>query len=157
MRTIKLRGVLNKTEIRLFDSIDELTAERDHEFWRLVLQDIGIGSDLKSYDKHLGGLYGFLKHKDMESAIQEIQNMRSNIFYMIEKIDLKSFCFATMIHSINGKVYDDFTEDGIKDCIKELSRHGLKGSEVREQVEDIKKKLKSILGITSQTNTEIQA
>lgn len=156
MRTITIRGILKKTEIRLFDSIDELPAKRDHEFWRLLLQDVGIGSTLKSFDNHLGTLYNQLRVGDTVSAMQEIQNLRSNVFYMIEKINLNSFCFATMIHSINGVVYEDFTEDGIINCISTLSKHGLKGSMIDNEVEDIKKKLRTILQITSQTNTEIQ-
>ena len=141
MRTIKIKGVFRNSEVRLFDSIKELSIERYRELKNLSLQDIGIGSDIDSVAEHFSRLHTLLTNEKTTEALQEAKNLHNNFYYMIEKIDIKSFCFVAMIESINGKNIYDFSEEGVKKTIKKLSDLGLKQIQVNDIVEDVKKNL----------------
>jgi len=141
MRVIKT-GLLNQNKIRVFDSTKELNITRDHELQRLALQDVGIGSDMDAVGRHFSELYKLLRSDRKEDAIQETINLNNNIYCMIEKINIKSLCFVTMIESINGEKVDDFSDDKVREVIDKLSTLGVKQSEVEDIVEDVKKKLR---------------
>jgi len=155
MRTIKT-GLLKQGEVVLFDSIKELNIERHHELQKLIIRDAGIGSDMDAVAGHFSTFHSLLVNQKHNEALKEAQNLHNNIFYMIEKINIKSFSFMCMVHAINGKEYNDFSEEGVKQVLKKLSDSGLKQSEVEDILQDVKKNLKKSFDPTFLISTEIQ-
>ncbi len=142
MRTIEFKSIFGGGHsIKLLDSIKELTSERTHDFNKLVLQDVEIGSDMDAVAGHFSKLGNMLANKKSDEAIQEAKNLHNNIFYMIEKINLKSLCFSVFVHKIDKDFITDFTIDGAKDISKRISKIGLPHEQVEDILEEIKKKL----------------
>ncbi len=137
MRVLKVKG----HTVELFDSIKELTIDRHHEFQKLALLDIGVGSDINSVGSHFSNFHQLLINKKSDQALLEARNLHNNFFYMLQKINVKSFCFHAFIKTIDRKPIKDFSEEGIKANIKRMSWFGLLQSEVEDILEDIKKKL----------------
>lgn len=142
MKTINLPGLFKRSQAKFFDSVKELNIERHHEFQKLVLQDVGIGSNMDSVARHFSSIHYLLGNDSKDEAVQETKNLHNNIFYMIDKIDIKSFCLVAFVNSIDEKTVTDFSEAGVRQTIKELSDKGLRRSDVEEILDDIKKNLK---------------
>lgn len=137
MRTLKKKG----HTIELFDSIKELTIDRHHEFQKLALLDMGVGSDISAIGSHFSTFHHLLINKKADEALLEARNLHNNFFYILEKINVKSFCFHAFIKTIDRKPIKDFSEEGIKANLKKMSWFGLLQSDVEDVLEDIKKKL----------------
>jgi len=153
MRTIKA-GFISKTEIKVYDSIKELGIVRYQEFQKLLLQDIGIGSDINAIAKHFNSLYSFITHDKKEEAIQEAQNLHNNFYMMISKINIKSHCFACLVYEVNGEKVKDFTDDGVRKTLKKIK--ALKASQVEDILDEVKKNLKQNFNPTFLTDTQVQ-
>lgn len=138
MKEVKINGGI---EIKFYDSIKELPILRYHEFQKAALQDSGIGSDMTAVSAHLSLLHKFLNADKKGQAMRETINLHNNLFFMLEGVNIKSFCFAAMIFSINGKPLNDISEENVKRVIKHLSKNGLTIGLVEDTVEEIKKKL----------------
>lgn len=153
MKTIKL-GLLH--HCKLYDSIKELPMVRYQEFNKLLLQDVGIGSDMQSVSNHFSSFYNLIVNKKTDELLQETKNLNNNIYYMIEKLNIKSFCFAAMTHSIDGQEVSTLNENDAKSVINKLSSLGLKQSDCEEIVNDIKKNLTQNFDPIFQIDMEIQ-
>jgi len=140
MHTIKIGG-FRKHTIELYDSIKEITAERDHALNCMITIDLGIGADMDSVAEHFNTLHEHLSNGHREAAQQEAVNLHNNFFMMIEKINTKSLCFALLVKSIDKQPQYDLTDEGCKKVIRKLSHMGLRQSQVEELLSDLKKKL----------------
>lgn len=156
MRLIEVRGLFRKNVINVYESIKELPIERHHEFQKLVLQDLGIGSDLDAVAKHFSVFHNLLVNNKSGDALMEAKNLHNAFFYILEGINIKSFCFVVMVESINGEKFNDLSESGIKKHIKKISQSGLTQGMVDDVVEDLKKKLKANFEPIFLINTETQ-
>lgn len=45
--------IINKHNVVLYDSIDELPMLRFHKYNKMLLVDAGVGSDLSDFDRHI--------------------------------------------------------------------------------------------------------
>ena len=143
MKTIHCTTLFHKSvEVRLFSSIKELTIARYHEFQKLVMQDMGVGSTMESVNKHLSMLNTLLINEKYQEAKLEATNLHNNFYMMTEKINILSYCFMAFVHSINGVEVTDLSEEGVKEKINYLISRGLKVGQVEDVVEEIKKNLK---------------
>lgn len=111
---------LGTSYVEVYDSIEEMPITRWHKYQKFALIDGGIGSDLSSLDAHISRIVAFLKRKDAEKAITEIQNLRQNIFFIQQGIDPHLLSCACLIKSIDGKPCDDLTEEGLKKTIDKI-------------------------------------
>lgn len=134
MKTIKLRG----KEIRLYDSIDEMPIVNFQKYNKYILLDTGLGSDIESVDEHIVNLAKLIK-TDLVKATQELQNLRQNMHMIVSEISPKYMAFAALIHSIDGKVLENLSDDNLKQVIYELRE--IKHSVITEFLIWVKKKL----------------
>lgn len=138
MRTIKL----GLSKVEFYDSIKEMPIERYHEFQKLLLQDLGVGSDIESISGHFSNLYMLLSTGSTDAALQEAKNLHNNMYLAINEIGVSSYCFAALVKSINGKE-TELTEEGIKRTLKKLSKVSVAKSE--EILFEVKKNLRQTL------------
>ena len=150
MKTIHLG---NHT-VKIYDSIKELSKSRDNELQKAGMMDEQVGSDMASVGKHYDTLFsltnkliGSVNNKERHEEIgdhankilQELKNLMMNRYLILEKIDIKSFAFDSLIHSINGNLVTDFSDDAIIERSKKLESYGLKSSEINDILEEVKK------------------
>lgn len=148
MRTVEIIHPLNifrgekhpiVTRVKLYDSVKELPAWRYHELNKLFMQDAQIGSDMSSVARHYADIQKYIKMDKKQHALIELQNLHNNLFYVIEGINLKSFCFMAMVHSINKEVIYDFSQEAMVKNTKALARAGLTNHKASDIVDEIKK------------------
>lgn len=142
---IKLK--LKTKTVEFFDSINELTADRYNEHQCLILEDVGIGSNIESVGSHFQKLHQLITAKNTDDLYNEAMNLHNNLYFMIEKINLKSLCLAPFIYTINGKeVFSDFNaktynHTSINHTLNLLAKDGLTNGMIELTLDSIKKKL----------------
>lgn len=135
--------LINKKIVRVYDSIDEMPIVNFQKYNKYLLIDSGIGSDADDIDAHIVKIAKFIKANNNKKALQELQNMRQNIYMVNNEISPKYLAFAALIHSIDGKEVNDLSDDGLKKLLKDLK--DIKHSKVIDFLLWLKKKVISEL------------
>ena len=128
-----------KKVVQVYDSIDEMPIVNFQKYNKYLLIDSGIGSDADDIDAHITCIAKFIKANNNKKALQELQNMRQNMYMVNNEISPKYLAFAALIHSINGKETNDLSDDGLKALLKELKE--VKHSVIVELLLWLKKKV----------------
>lgn len=139
MRTI----VLNKKVVKVYDSIDEMPIANFQKYNKYLLIDSGIGSDANDIDAHMTKIAKFINANDSKKALQELQNLRQNIYMVNCEISPKYLAFAALIYSIDGKELTDLSDGGLKQALDKLKK--VKHSMLMEVLEGLKKKVSTEL------------
>lgn len=135
--------LINKKIVRVYDSIDEMPIVNFQKYNKYLLIDSGIGSDVDDIDTHIVKIARFIKANDSKKALQELQNMRQNMYMVNNEISPKYLAFAALIHSIDGKEVNDMSDDGLKELLQDLK--DIKHSKVIDFLLWLKKKVTSEL------------
>ena len=114
--------IVNKKVVRVYDSIDEMPIINFQKYNKYLLIDSGIGSDADDIDAHITRIARFIKSNNAKKALQELQNMRQNMYMVNNEISPRYLAFAVLIHSIDGKEINDLSDDGLKNTLAELKR-----------------------------------
>lgn len=112
--------LINKKIVRVYDSIDEMPIINFQKYNKYLLIDSGIGSDADDIDAHIIKIAKFIKTNNSKEALQELQNMRQNMYMVNNEISPKYLAFAALIHSIDGKEVNDLSDDGLKKLLQDL-------------------------------------
>lgn len=131
----------DKTTIALYSSIKELPIELSKKFNNYLLQDAGIGNTIEDVDDHLGRLYAFVNGDKKIEAIEELKNLRFNLFSMISQWDYECLSFGCLIKTVNNDPVTDYSSEGIVILMAKLSDEGLTGEMVQSVIDDVKKNL----------------
>lgn len=134
---------VNKLKIKLYSSIDELPIVNFQKYNKFLLIDSGIGSDVDDIDTHIVRIARLIKGKDTEKAMQELQNLRQNLFMINSSISPKYLAFTALIHSIDDKELTDLSDDNLKEVLKRIN--AVQHSKLIEWLFELKKKLEAEL------------
>lgn len=137
--------LINKKIVRVYDSIDEMPIINFQKYNKYLLIDSGIGSDADDIDAHIVKIAKYIKSNNNKKALQELQNMRQNIYMVNSEISPKYLAFAALIHSVDGKEVNDLSDDGLKKLLQDLKE--VKHSIVVDFLLWLKKKVTSELEI----------
>ena len=137
--------LINKKIVRVYDSIDEMPIVNFQKYNKYLLIDSGIGSDADDIDAHIVKIAKYIKSNNNKKALQELQNMRQNIYMVNSEISPKYLAFAALIHSVDGKEVNDLSDDGLKKLLQDLKE--VKHSKVVDFLLWLKKKVTSELEI----------
>lgn len=135
--------LINRKIVRVYDSIDEMPIVNFQKYNKYLLIDSGIGSDADDIDAHIVKIAKFIKANNNKKALQELQNMRQNMYMVNNEISPKYLAFAALIHSIDGKEVNDLSDDGLKKLLQDLK--DIKHSKVIDFLLWLKKKVTSEL------------
>lgn len=131
--------LINKKIVRVYDSIDEMPIVNFQKYNKYLLIDSGIGSDADDIDAHIVKIAKFIKANNNKKALQELQNMRQNMYMVNNEISPKYLAFAALIHSVDGKEVNDLSDDGLKKLLQDLK--DIKHSKVIDFLLWLKKKV----------------
>lgn len=134
---------VNKLKIKLYSSIDELPIVNFQKYNKFLLIDSGIGSDVDDIDTHIVRIARLINSKDTEKAMQELQNLRQNLFMINSGISPKYLAFTALIHSIDDKELTDLSDDNLKEVLKKIN--AIQHSKLIEWLFELKKKLEAEL------------
>ena len=135
--------IVNKKVVRVYDSIDEMPIVNFQKYNKYLLIDSGIGSDTDDIDAHIIRVAKFIKSNNAKKALQELQNMRQNMYMVNSEISPKYLAFAALIYSVDGKEVNDLSDDGLKKLLQDLK--DIKHSKVIDFLLWLKKKVTSEL------------
>lgn len=137
--------LINKKIVRVYDSIDEMPIVNFQKYNKYLLIDSGIGSDADDIDAHIVKIAKYIKSNNNKKALQELQNMRQNIYMVNSEISPKYLAFAALICSVDGKEVNDLSDDGLKKLLQDLKE--VKHSKVVDFLLWLKKKVTNELEI----------
>lgn len=132
---------INDTTVQLYSSIKELPIERSKKFNHYILQDVGIGNKMEDVDDHLARIMVFMSNDKKTEALEELKNLRFNLFSMVSEWNYSSTAFGYLIKSVNGKAVDLDSPESVTALIAELSGKGLTEEMVESSIEEVKKNL----------------
>lgn len=135
MKTIRI----GKHKVTFYDAIAELPITRFHVYNKMLLVDSGVGSDITDFDSHIERVIAFMKKKDNESAIKEMQNLRQNIYLIQQALSPKHMAFAALIADIDGKPCDNISDEGLKETLAKIANEKI--TEIDKPLHDSKKKI----------------
>lgn len=133
MENVKVNG----HKLQMYDSIDEMPMDRFVQYNRALLLDAGIGSNVDDISGHLAKLQSQLKHKLYDDLSQQLSNYHQALVMAVSEPNLKTRAFAALVKSVNGKPFNDLTDESISNLQKKLT-FGV----IRRFLESVKKNLK---------------
>lgn len=140
MREVEIRKGLKKTSIVLYDDIDQMPIERFNKANKYWMLHDNLGSTFQDIDlQHINRLMLLADNK--EKLIKELENLRILIYNIINEINPNHMAFACLVHSIDGKVCDDLSEEGINRTLKKLNEIGLTEGELKKKTKEVRTKI----------------
>lgn len=134
--------IIGKHRIEMFNSIEELTAERFAIWNKMLLIDSGLGSDMAAVDDHITRAIQFINKGKQENAVQELLNMRNSFYFILENLSPKHLSYAVMIAKIDGKPMTDLSDDNLRSVVAQLGEWGATRSWLDKISDQLKKKFK---------------
>lgn len=118
MKTVSINGKV----IKLYDSIDELPILNFQKYNKYLLIDSGVGSSVDDIDAHIVKIAKFIHAGDKKKAMVELQNMRQNMYMVNSEISPNYLAFACLVHSVDGVVNSDLSDDGLKEVLAKIKQ-----------------------------------
>lgn len=146
----------NGHTLEIYDSIDELPINRFMVYNRNAMIDAGVGSDVNSYVEHTRSVRKFLELGEKGKADQELENMETNIYFILSQSNPAFLSFFALIKSFNGRELTDLEVFNPEKLQLELSKKGFSIGKLKGLLSRVKKKfdqefeifLTSIAGIS---------
>lgn len=129
---------IGKHVVEIYDSIEDLPVVRWHKYNKYMLYESGIGSDLESICSHCDRIARYI-NSDPAKALQEVENMRQNLYFIDYEVMPKHSAFAALIKSVDGKLCDDLSDHGLRATFMLISDGGI--GEIEHKIASIKKKI----------------
>lgn len=136
---------LNGHKVELFSSIEELPIVRFHKYNKYLLVDSGIGSDLTAFDGHIERVVRYIRADQREEAAKELDNLRQNVYLIIQGMSPQHLAFACLVARIDGKPVTDLSDEGLQRVLDTLGGTPLK--DITAQTEAVKKKIDDELSV----------
>lgn len=127
-------------KIEYYDSAETYPFKRSQRFYKLLAQDAEIGDNPLDNFKRIDLALAFITNGQLEEAKTELSNLRMIWFYTINEYSPVGAAEAISVKSIDGVPCDDITTDGLEATLQKLSDIGLTRDDIRNKVEEIKKK-----------------
>lgn len=131
--------IINKHNVVLYDSIDELPMLRFHKYNKMLLVDAGVGSDLSDFDRHIEKVIRYLNSPTPNMATVELENMRQNIYFIQSEVSPRHLSFAVLVKSIDGNPCNDLSDDGLQKIVDLFA--DVPNAELTAHLEAVKKKI----------------
>ena len=106
---------MDKT-LRIIDDPYKITAEQYHKFSKALLLKLNLGDNIEGFVEKMKSLVGYIHREEKTEAITEVNNLYSNFYYMLEKVDLDA---DSLKHLVNCDNEDEAYDWLIKNFTKE--------------------------------------
>lgn len=136
---------LNGHKVELFGSIEELPIVRFHKYNKCLLVDAGVGSDLTAFDGHIERVVRYIRADQREEAAKEMENLRQNVYLIIQGMSPQHLAFACLVARIDGQPQADLSDEGLQRVLEKLGGTPLK--DIAAHTEAVKKKIDDELSL----------
>lgn len=126
--------------VTFHDSNHKLPEFRRVEAECYQLIESGIGSSMDDIDRHFEPLMLLAQANEPENLLREVNNLRYLFFNILHKqTSARALSLMCRVATVNGKPWDDWTEDGLTRLVEMLAKAGLTDEMVAETLSDVKK------------------
>lgn len=147
MRELKIKGRV----VKICDSIFEIPIDNYQEFQKALTMEIHSGTTIADVTAHYEKLALFIQRGETEAAIEELNNLYTGAYLVLNGFDTTSAAFVHLIHSIDGIKLEEFDEVETKKILKQLTKDFVSQGDIHEIIEEVKKKLLTSYANFSQT------
>jgi hypothetical protein len=126
-------------EIEYYDNIKELPAYRYTEFQKMLAYDMCVGSDFSDALRHIEVLITYLSNNKIDMAVKEATNLHNNYYFLLDGLNFKSMCFATLVRKIDGKKVRISDEESIRKVSERIQKI-LSQERLENIADEVKKK-----------------
>jgi hypothetical protein len=130
---------IGKHQVTFYDSIRKLPIRRYQKFNKHMIIAAEVGNSIEDYDKRMGRALGYLSTEDTKSAIIEITNQRQTLHNALEGYSPSSMALATMVYSIDKRIFEDYEEDTLNEVLDLLDKIGFSQEQLNETIKHVKK------------------
>lgn len=102
---------INKHDFVFYDNIEDLPIVQYHRYSKYCLVECGVGDSIADIDRHIGKIIGLLD--DKQKAYKELLNLRQNMAMILGENDIHSKATLCLVHSVDGRLWEDFTDRGL--------------------------------------------
>jgi len=129
-----------KTEVRFYDSIEDMPHRRYMKFNKEMMRGNEVGNSIADVIKRIDRAMGFIQAKESDKAVRELSNARLAYSYSQAELEPRGLALAAMVKSINGVEVDDITSSGLQNTLEVLQNIGMTKKELYGNADYIKKK-----------------
>ena len=134
MRTITIRN----TEVKLFDGLDSVSADRKSLYNHYMIMDSGIGGDLEALDNHYLSIIKLIDTNPQE-AKKECLNARQCMHFITSNVNPEHMAFAALVKSIGKEERNDLSEAGLMETRQKLLDLKITGGAISRFIGMVKK------------------
>jgi hypothetical protein len=127
------------TSFKLYGSIFELQAGRHAEFQHWLVRDADIGADAAAIEARFGTTMALLGAERCAEAGDALALLLYAFNDALDKFSPRQLAFGCLVAEVDGRPCNDFTEEGLRRLIEELSAAGLTEGMVVDEVNEVKK------------------
>ena len=132
MIEVKLRKGIKQHTIKIYNDIDQLTINRHEKFNKYLMLSEQIGGSWEDFDnKHMIKIFRLIN--DNEKLIDELKNLRTLFYNMINEVNPLSLAYGCLVASIDGIECNDLSQDGLRKLMQSLGEYGLNWDEVKKK------------------------
>jgi hypothetical protein len=136
MKTVQF----GKNEITLFDSMHSIPPHRESKMNYYYMAEMGIGHDFLGVEAHLSAIQLAVIEGEASVVNQAIENLKLCYMSAIAEYNPKYIAWICLIHSINGELLTDISEDNLRKVADKLSEEANGSMNWEEVFDEIKKK-----------------
>lgn len=134
-----IESVINGHRFAFYDGIEDLPITQYHRYSKYCLVECGVGDTIADIDRHISKIIGYLD--DKQKAHKELLNLRQNLVMVATEQDIHSKATLCLVHSVDGKRWEDFTDSGLArlyDLVKDARYKDLEATalKVREAIDN---------------------
>ena len=129
-----------KHEVIFYDSDKVLPYRRYQVYNKHLMISSQVGNSIGDFDKRQSRAIMYLNDDDKKSAGVELTNQRQCFWNALQCYDPIGMAGATMVYSIDGLVYEDYTEEGLNLILDKFEEIGLTMEQLFDTVTMLKKK-----------------
>ena len=130
-----------KTEVKFYDSIEEMPHRRYMKFNKEMMRANEVGNSMTDVIKRIDRAMGFIQAKESDKAVRELSNARLAYSYSQAELEPKGLALAAMVKSVNGVEVNDITTSGLQNTLEVLQNIGMSKKELDHNADSVKKKL----------------
>lgn len=153
MKILELPG--SNVCVYIRETPNELPINRFTDFQKYLIQAAGIGSKVSDVENHFKKLLSFLQSGQVDNAARETYNLIYNIHLNLNKIDIDSFAFLSLIDQLgfidrtkkstdkdftSFEKVTDYSEESLRRLSTRLGEYGLTKLMVLDIINEVKKK-----------------
>jgi hypothetical protein len=129
-----------KLKIELYDSIHELPMFRSAVLDRYLNMSFHVPSQVNTLAEGLAKCLQLLEHQETQPAKTLLYNMMYGLHVCTEGIQPRAMALAALIYRINGRVYDDMSDSGLKETLSQIE--SIPEAILNQHLDSVKKNLK---------------